>query len=114
MWWYVRGGGGVCVRVVVCVCWCVWWCVCVMVVYVGWWWCVVVVCVGMCGGVYVVVVCVVMVWLVGLQFDVPVNNFSVMLGRSHRFLGIYQYLGELKVSCSRTLYDDRGVRTWDL
>ena len=24
----------------------------------------------------------------GLMFKVPVNNFSVMLGRSHRFLGI--------------------------
>ena len=32
--------------------------------------------------------------------NVPVNNFSVMLGRSHRFLGIYQYFRELKVSCS--------------
>ena len=25
-------------------------------------------------------------------FNVLVNNFSVILGRSHRFLGIYQYL----------------------
>ena len=24
----------------------------------------------------------------GLMLNVPVNNFSVMLGRSHRFLGI--------------------------
>ena len=26
-------------------------------------------------------------WLVVLRLNVPVNNFSVMLGRSHRFLG---------------------------
>ena len=26
-------------------------------------------------------------WLVVLRFNVPVNNFSVMSGRSHRFLG---------------------------
>ena len=29
--------------------------------------------------------------LVWLLFNVPVNNFSVMLGQSHCFLGIYQY-----------------------
>ena len=34
-------------------------------------------------------------------FNVPVNNFSVMLEQSHRFLDIYQYFGE--VSCPRTL-----------
>ena len=45
---------------------------------------------------------------------VPVNNFSIMLGRSHCFLGIYQYIGELKVSCSRTLHGGSGVRTLDL
>ena len=33
------------------------------------------------------------------MFDVPVNNFSVMLGQSHCFLGIYQCFGELKVKC---------------
>ena len=27
------------------------------------------------------------VWLVVLRLNVPVNNFSVMAGRSHRFLG---------------------------
>ena len=27
-------------------------------------------------------------WLVDLILNVPVNNFSVMLERSHRFLGI--------------------------
>ena len=42
--------------------------------------------------------------VVVLGFYVPVNNFSVILGRSHRFLDIYQYFGELKVSCSRTLH----------
>ena len=26
-------------------------------------------------------------WLVVLRFNVPVNNFSVMSGRSHRFRG---------------------------
>ena len=30
-------------------------------------------------------------WLI---FNVPVNNFSVMLGRSHRFLGITSTIGE--------------------
>ena len=42
------------------------------------------------------------------------RSFSVILGRSHHFLGIYQYLGCLKVSCSRTLYDGNGIRTLDL
>ena len=49
-----------------------------------------------------------------LLSNVPVNNFSVILGRSHRFLGIYQYYWNLKVSCSRTLYGGRWVRTLDL
>ena len=35
------------------------------------------------------------VWLL---FNVPINNFSVMVGWRHRFLGINQYFGELKVS----------------
>ena len=48
-----------------------------------------------------------------LSFYVQVNNFSVMLGRSHCFLGIHQYFGELKVSCSRTLHGGRGARTLD-
>ena len=43
-------------------------------------------------------------------FNIPVNNFSVILGQSYRFLGIYQYFGNLKVSCSRTLYGGRGIR----
>ena len=34
-------------------------------------------------------------WLVGcLILNVPVNNFSVILGRSHRFLGITSTFGE--------------------
>ena len=39
-----------------------------------------------------------------LLFNVPVNNFPVIFGRSHRFLCIYQYFGELNVSCSRILH----------
>ena len=34
--------------------------------------------------------------LIVLRFNIPVNNFSVMLGWSNRFLGINQYCGELK------------------
>ena len=52
--------------------------------------------------------------LVWFLLNVSVNNFSVMLGQSHHFLGIYQYFGELKVSCTRTLHGGRGVRTLDL
>ena len=48
------------------------------------------------------------VWF-GFLLNVLVNNFSVMLGQSHGFLGIYQYFGELKVSCSRTLHGDPGI-----
>ena len=33
-------------------------------------------------------------WLVALIFNVPVNNFSVMLGRSQHFLGITSTFGE--------------------
>ena len=33
-------------------------------------------------------------WLVDLILNVPVNNFSVMLGRSHHFLGITSTFGE--------------------
>ena len=46
------------------------------------------------------------IWLVGLLIlNVPVNNFSVMLGWSHRFLGItgyYQYFWKVNAPCSRT------------
>ena len=44
-----------------------------------------------------------------LWFNVPVNNFLIMLGRS-----FCQYFGDLKVYCSRTLHGDLGVRTRDL
>ena len=47
-------------------------------------------------------------------FNVPVNNFSVILGRSHRFLGINKYFWIIKVSCSSALHGGRGVRTLDL
>ena len=47
-------------------------------------------------------------------FNIPVNNFSVILGQNHCFLGVYQYFGNLKVSCSRTLYGGRGIGTLDL
>ena len=36
-----------------------------------------------------------------------------MLGRSQRFLGIYQYFGEVNVYCSKTLHSGCGVRTLD-
>ena len=39
--------------------------------------------------------------LFGLRLYVTVNNFSVMSGRSHRFLGIASTYGEVNVSCSR-------------
>lgn len=42
------------------------------------------------------------------------NNFSVILGRSQRSWVVNQYCGELKVTCSRTLYCARGDRTQDL
>ena len=34
------------------------------------------------------VLCILLICLVHLILDVPVNNFTVMLGRGHRFLGI--------------------------
>ena len=44
--------------------------------------------------------------LVLLRFNVPVNNFSVMLGRNHRFLSITSIFWEVNVSCSRTQHGD--------
>ena len=41
-------------------------------------------------------------WLVDMILSVPVNNFSVMLGRSHRFLGITSTFWGVNVPCSRT------------
>ena len=49
-----------------------------------------------------------------LIFNIVFNTFSVMLGWSHRFLGINQYSGELNVPCSRTQHaDGRRDRTHD-
>ena len=45
-------------------------------------------------------------WLQIGQADVPVNNFSVMSGRSHRFLGIASAFWEVNVSCSRIQHGD--------
>ena len=49
------------------------------------------------------------VCLFGLRLYVPVNNFSVMSGRSHRFLGITSTFwgGEVNVSCSRNSLRER-------
>ena len=54
--------------------------------------------------------------LFGLMLYVPVNNFSVMAGRSHRFLGITSTLSrEVNVSCSRIQHVDLSEdRTPDL
>ena len=67
-------------------------------------------------------------FIVGLMLYVPVNNFSVMLGRSHRFLGITSTVffflfffsfffggGGVNMSCSRRQHGDpSGARTPDL
>ena len=47
------------------------------------------------------------------MLNVPVNNFSVILGRSHRFLGITSTgEGGVNMSCSRTQHGDpSGART---
>ena len=51
----------------------------------------------------------------GVRLYVPVNNFSVMPGRSHRFLGVTSTFGEVNVSCSRIQHGDpREDRTPDL
>ena len=44
----------------------------------------------------------------GLMLKVPVNNCSVMLGRSHRFMGITSTFGGggVNMSCSRTQHGD--------
>ena len=46
------------------------------------------------------------VCLFGLRLYVPVNNFSVMSERSHRFLGITSTFWEVNVSCSRIQHGD--------
>ena len=49
-------------------------------------------------------------WLVGwLILNAPVNIFSVMLGRSHRFLGITSTFGGVTVPCSRTQHGSTRV-----
>ena len=45
-------------------------------------------------------------FLFGLRLYVPVNNFSIMSGQSHRFLGITSTFGEVNVSCSRLQHSD--------
>ena len=44
--------------------------------------------------------------LFGLRLYVPVNNFSIMSGRNHRFLGITSTFWEVNVSCSRIQHGD--------
>ena len=40
------------------------------------------------------VLCVLLICLVHLILNVPVNNFTVILGQGHRFLGITSTFGE--------------------
>ena len=47
-----------------------------------------------------------MVFLFWLRLYVPVNNFPVMSGWSHRFLGITGTFWEVNVSCSRIQHGD--------
>ena len=45
----------------------------------------------------------------GLMLNAPVNNFSDMLGQSHRFIGItstFFFGGGVNLSCSRTQHGD--------
>ena len=50
-----------------------------------------------------------------LRLYVPVNNVSVMSGRSHLFLGITSTFWEVNVSCSRIQHGDLSEdRTPDL
>ena len=46
-----------------------------------------------------------MVWF-GLRLYVPVNNFSVMSGRSHRLVDITSTFWEVNVSCSKIQHGD--------
>ena len=54
------------------------------------------------------------VCLLVLRLNVPVNNFSVMSGQSHQFLGNKPVLSGSKVSCSRTQHSGGRFRTPDL
>ena len=58
------------------------------------------------------------VWMIILEANdllrlknIPVNNFSVMSGRSHRFLGITRTIRGVNVSCSRTQHGEGRYRT---
>ena len=54
-------------------------------------------------------------FFVSFLLDVSVNNFSVMSGRGHRFLGFTMYFWEVNVYCSRTQHGDLNEdRTPDL
>ena len=58
---------------------------------------------------------VLFVCLFGLRLYISVNNFSVMSGRSHCFLGITSTFWEVNVSCSRIQHGDPSEdRTPDL
>ena len=52
--------------------------------------------------------------LVFIRLNVPVNNFSVMLGRSHHFLGITSTFQGVNCLCSRTQYGGGRYQTPDL
>ena len=52
------------------------------------------------------IIFVFLVCLFGLRLNVPVNTFSVMSGRSPRFLGITSTFWEVNVSCSRLQHGD--------
>ena len=45
-------------------------------------------------------------FLFGLRLYVPVNNFTVMSGGSHGFLGITRTFWEVNVNCSRIQHGD--------
>ena len=49
--------------------------------------------------------------LVLFRLNVPVNNFSVMSGRSYNFLGITSTFRGVNVSCSRTQHGGGRSRT---
>ena len=52
---------------------------------------------------------------VSFLLNVPVNNFSVISGQSHCFLGITSTFWEVNVSCSRTQHGNQSEdRTPDL
>ena len=66
---------------------------------------------------YIMSVSTLICWIIFsfiLRFNFAINNFSVMSGQSHRFLGINQFSREL-MSCTGTQHGDtRGNQTQDL